>query len=407
LNVFKEAKLAYLERKAEIAAVRQQEQRELQRPKTVRALTIDDAGSTTSSHRSRRSRRSTHREHRHRSDHNDARSETSRRHSDTRSMAEGLSKEPRVKITYLDEPPMPLGSLPAGFPTSPYPPAEPRQLVRSHTIHEGEPLSLEQVSAPRRAKSVDGIDMDLAYGEAPPNLMAIQQYEEEELTGLVGRVKFLLDEANCVQHSVSSTMASLQKNPDAMAAVALTLAEISNLAKKMAPGVLSKIKILAPSVFALLTSPQFLIAAGVGVGVTVIALGGYKVIKKIQGQKEEPQEEESMDQMIALSSEVSRIENWRQGIADVESRSVGTSVDGEFITPMAATMSRLNLAEYTLDNELPQESSHYPKAPKSTKSVRTSRSKSSRSVKTKDKDEKERKEKKKPKPSPLRSLFKV
>lgn len=269
------------------------------------------------------------------------------------------------------------------------------------------------MSAPpvlKRSFSVDNIDMNLAYGEPPPNLMTAYKDNDAELTGLVGRVKGLLDEAQCVQHSVSATMASLQKNPDAMAAVALTLAEISNLAKKMAPGALLKVRALAPSVFALLSSPQFLIAVGVGVGVTVIALGGYKVIKKIQAQREE---EQPADQMIALSSEASRIENWRQGIADVEACSVGTSADGEFITPMAAQMSRLNLAEGSREaggSSAPEEASG---SSRGARSARSSSSRSSASSKpttskvegSKQKRERRVKQDKKPKPSPLRNVF--
>ena len=259
---------------------------------------------------------------------------------------------------------------------------------------------------PRRSRSTDNIDMNLAYGEPPPNLMTAYRQDDVELRGLVGRVKGLLDEAHCVQHSVSSTMASLQKNPEAMAAVALTLAEISKLAKKMAPGALLKVRMLAPSVFALLTSPQFLIAAGVGVGVTVVALGGYKVIKKLQAQKEE---EQSMDQMIALGSEVSSIENWRQGIADVEASSVGTSVDGEFITPTAARLSRLNLAETSTERTRSSEPSEPPRRTRTTRSIKSSASsRSSSSSKSEGgKERKKRKPKKeeKPKPSPLRNVF--
>ena len=60
-------------------------------------------------------------------------------------------------------------------------------------------------------------------------------------------------------------MTSLQKNPEAMAAIALTLAEISNIASKMAPGALMALKTGAPAVFALLAAPEFLIAGGGGI----------------------------------------------------------------------------------------------------------------------------------------------
>ena len=71
-----------------------------------------------------------------------------------------------------------------------------------------------------------------------------------------------------------------------MAAVALTLAEISNLVTKMAPGALMAVKTSAPTVFAILAAPEFLIAVGVGVGLTVVAFGGYKIIKKIKAEEE-------------------------------------------------------------------------------------------------------------------------
>lgn len=83
--------------------------------------------------------------------------------------------------------------------------------------------------------------MDLAYGEAHP--VALSKYsppeevvaDQKQLDGLVDRAQWLLEEAHCVQHSATATIAHLQKNPDAMAAVALTLAEISNIAGKWPP----------------------------------------------------------------------------------------------------------------------------------------------------------------------------
>ncbi|MGI4815727.1 MAG: hypothetical protein ACRYGG_20660, partial [Janthinobacterium lividum] len=129
--------------------------------------------------------------------------------------------------------------------------------------------------------------MDLAYGEPPPNLFQRPAEDEPELKGLVGKVRGLLDEAHCLQHSVASTISTLQKNPDAMAAVALTLAEISNLIKKMPPGTIFKLRAAAPAIFALLSSPQFLIAGGLAVGVTIVAFGGYKIVKKLQAKKAE------------------------------------------------------------------------------------------------------------------------
>lgn len=202
--------------------------------------------------------------------------------------------------------------------------------------------------------------MDLAYGDCHPSALARHQppeIQDNELKGLVNRAEWLLDEANCMHHTATATIAHLQKNPDAMAAVALTLAEISNLATKMAPAALSALKTAAPAVWALLASPQFLIAAGVGLGVTVVMFGGYKIVKRIKSgninspnaeagwQGERPRgHSPSMEEMMELNTEcLSHVEKWRRGVADAEAESVGTSVEGEFITPTAAAMSRLDV----------------------------------------------------------------
>jgi len=141
----------------------------------------------------------------------------------------------------------------------------------------------------------------------------------------------MLEEAHCLQHSATATIEHLQKNPDALAAVALTLAEISNLVRRMAPGALGSLAKAFPAAVALLTSPQFLIATGLGVGVVAVALGGYKIVKRIQDQRALEKEE----RLLEVPAGLDRIEMWRRGIADVEAESVGTTVDGEFITPEA------------------------------------------------------------------------
>lgn len=187
--------------------------------------------------------------------------------------------------------------------------------------------------------------MDLAYGHLHPETLA-RLDDEVELKGLVGKVKNLLDEADCIQHSVTSTIAHLQKNPEAMAAVALTLAEISNLLTKMAPGMLTSLRAASPAVFALLASPQFLIAGGVAVGVTIVAFGGYKIIKKIKANKQAA-ENPGVEELLEFRGDVSRIETWRRGISEVGANDPsiisGPSVEGEFITPQAAALSRLTL----------------------------------------------------------------
>lgn len=200
----------------------------------------------------------------------------------------------------------------------------------------------------RRSNSEPYIDMDLAYGDVPPPLPE-KKYDDSELKEKASKITMLLDEANCLQHSATTMIENLQKNPDALAAVSLTLAEISAIVSKMGPGVLVTLKGAFPAVAALLVSPQFMIAGGVAVGVTIVALGGYKIIKKIQSNKEEELAMGGPVQMPAQSRvteepyeldeletrELSRIDLWRRGIADVEAASSGCSVDGEFITPGA------------------------------------------------------------------------
>ena len=257
--------------------------------------------------------------------------------------------------------------------------------------------------------------MDLAYGPIPPPLPLARQGDEAEFKGLVQKVKALLEEADCLHYSASAIIASLQKNPDAMAAVALTLAELSNIASKMAPGVLAAMKGSSPAVFALLASPQFLIAGGVAVGVTIVALGGYKIIKKIRAKN--ALEEPVMDEMLEIGGDVSRIDTWRRGIAEVEEHSVGTSVDGEFITPHAAALSRLNLNESRPSEIRRKEvgsgskkaSTQASSSKHGSESASRASSKSSRSPSktssSKPKKEKKEKEKKTKKSSPLRLML--
>ena len=263
--------------------------------------------------------------------------------------------------------------------------------------------------------------MDLAYGPIPPPLPVARQGDEAEFKGLVTKVKRILEEADCIQYSASAIIASLQKNPEAMAAVALTLAEISNIASKVAPGALAAMKGSAPAVFALLASPQFLIAGGVAVGVTIVALGGYKVIKKIRAKS--AMEQPGMDEMLEIGGDVTRIDNWRRGIAEIEEHSVGTSVDGEFITPQAAALSRLNMNE-SRGSELRRKevgsgstkasskasgsrgsSEKGSKASSKVSSKASSKTDSKVDSKSSSKPKKEKKEKKVKKSSPLRLML--
>jgi len=179
-------------------------------------------------------------------------------------------------------------------PTEYYPPApayaEPPVPPPNYAA-PGIPRSVSDPALLGKKKKKKSIDMNLAYGDIPPDLESRTDLDPENpdtqhAKTLIGRVENLLDEAQCVQHSASGIITHLQRNPDAAAAVALTLAELSTLLTKMSPGFLSIVQGGSPAVFALLASPQFLIAAGAAVGVTVVMFGGWKIIKRMKETKE-------------------------------------------------------------------------------------------------------------------------
>jgi hypothetical protein len=139
------------------------------------------------------------------------------------------------------------------------------------------------------------IDMDLAYGNIPPDLASRvdldpgykhasepQDPQEAQALTLMDRIEDFLEEAHCVHHTASTMIEHLQRNPEAAAAVALSLAELSTLIGKMSPAFLGFLKGGSPAVFALLASPQFLIGTSIAVGVTVVMFGGWKIVKRIK-----------------------------------------------------------------------------------------------------------------------------
>ncbi|KAL8719638.1 MAG: hypothetical protein Q9225_003386 [Loekoesia sp. 1 TL-2023] len=376
INVFKEAKAAYRERKAEVVAGRQYELEEKKARRALKAYAIKDDVSSKASRDSSRSKRS----HRRPSSH--------RYYSDSIATS-GIKREP-------SPPPSPSKLQQDRTSTL----ASPRALTRRHTDFDGAPKSPSMM---RSQTSPCNIDLDLAYGDIPPPLEVARGDEEVELKGLVNKVKMMLEEAECLQYSATSIISTLQKDPDAMAAVALTLAEISNIASKMAPGALMAIKSSSPAVFALLASPQFMIAAGVGVGITIVALGGYKIIKKIKAKHLE--EDPGMDELLEIGGDVSRIDNWRRGIAEAQAESVGTSVDGEFITPQAAALSRLNLNEDVATSSHHRSSRKTTSEKASSRDSRSSKAGHSRSTKPRKERGEKKGERKEKKPSPLRLMF--
>ncbi|THW80372.1 hypothetical protein D6D19_00535 [Aureobasidium pullulans] len=393
VNVFKEAKSAYRERKAEIKAVRDAEIEQKRVQKTLEKFTLEDDHASQSSRRSHKS------------------SKNKRSHRDRPLVERGYSDS----FYANDRMQNPRSRQQSGLRNEFDPDGERQhnELVRRHTTDMGKEIRRPTTS---RSASEADVDMDLAYGELPPPLPERPHGNEIELREKMTKLQQLLDEANCVQHSVIATIENLQKNPDALAAVALTLGEISTMAGKMAPGVLTSMKTAFPAIIALLASPQFMIAAGVGVGVTVIAFGGYKIIKKIQKHKEEAAElkannqrqiedTESVseyDELYEIDSDLSHIEVWRRGIADAEAQSLGTSVDGEFLTPDAG---RQLVADGVLREEdlKSMRSGKSHKTSKSKKSKKESKSeKASSTSSSKDKEKRKKKE-----PSGLRMLFKT
>ncbi|KAF6240060.1 hypothetical protein HO173_001670 [Letharia columbiana] len=395
VNVFREAKAAYRERKAEVVAGRHYEIEDRKARKGLEAATVYDNRPAAGPRKHSRPH------------HGNRRSSTDHRRPEEASRSESNTIYPSSHNRFSQELRTPHS------PTFPH-----QELTRRHSglddviVSRAPRLPPRSMTSPSSPSSI--IDMDLAYGPIPPPLPVANPADDSEFKGLVNKVKALLEEADCLQYSVSATIASLQKNPDAMAAVALTLAEISNIATKMAPGVLVTMKGSAPAVFALLASPQFLIAGGVAVGVTIVALGGYKIIKKIRANN--AVEDPGMDEMLEIGGDVSAIDNWRRGIAEAEEQSLGTSVDGEFITPEAFTLSKSNLNDKSASETRRKEVGSGSKKSSSAKGASETSSKtgskgssrgSSRgsSKESEQGGSKGKREKKAKKPSPLRLMF--
>lgn len=386
LSVFKDAKAAYQEKKAEIKAeiAAQREEKLAKKQAQLENTRHDDSRSVASSRRSHR----THRSHRTRdeseasgrpktaltasnldalteasssvagskygnSQHGRSRPATSHRngvyeHRQPASYYEDsyVSRPDGISRRHTDYPPSYQSEFDA--------PARPMVTVTPRYADDA-PQQLQQLqramTSPAPADRY--YDPHLAYGDLPPSMPGQhplqQEQKEEELKGLMTKLDTLMVEARCVQHSANTIVDSLQKNPDAMAAVALTLAEVSNLVTKLGPGALAALKTGSPAIFALLCSPQFLIAGGVAVGVTIVMFGGYKIIKKIQKDIVDKKEAKAQAQGIEMAQQARAvessngqdeaivfednysIESWRRGITMVDE----TSVEGEYITPKA------------------------------------------------------------------------
>lgn len=371
VNVFKEAKASYRERKAEIAVTRDLEYREKHARKALKNIQLEDDNASRASSRASRSRRDPHGaksnrdrpplergytdsvyENEHAYDHHEHRRDSQHGSVRSRHTSNHLKFEQGLNAPH-----------PRGL-----------ELTRRHTdgeFLEGSKETERRHSYAHSARS--SVDMDLAYGELPPPLPARTYNDEVIIREKMSKITMLLDEANALQHSATGIIEHLQKNPDAMAAVALTLAEVSNLAAKMGPGALMAMKGSFPAVIALLASPQFLIAGGLAIGVTVVMLGGFKIVQRIKEKKENERGLEmsmpmqaQVETPIALqeleTGELDRIEVWRRGIADAAAQSQGSTVDGEFITPGA---EQLLIDEGVLDDTKSRRSTRTKKSSKS------------------------------------------
>ncbi|KAH8159817.1 hypothetical protein CIB48_g8435 [Xylaria polymorpha] len=283
--------------------------------------------------------------------------------------------------------------------------------------------SISDPALPEMGKKKKEIDMNLAYGSIPPDLAdrvdldpAYQAAEKEtKARNLVGKIEDLLVEAQCLHHTATHIIEHLQGKPEAAAAVALTLAELSALLGKMSPSFLAVIKGGSPAIFALLASPQFLIAAGLTVGVTVVMFGGWKIIKRIKEAKEaeaairmapmafeaqpvqlaqpiqpvqpaQPVEQgqpvyppyppseasQGFDEALVVEEELSTIETWRRGITPFGE---DDTADLELISPEADRAIR---SQYGGDDSRTERSVRTSRTHKSSKSHKSHRSHRSR-----------------------------
>ncbi|KAF8858419.1 hypothetical protein BDZ45DRAFT_743458 [Acephala macrosclerotiorum] len=367
VNIFKEAKEAYQDKKAELKA---EHHARVKHRNTQRLIDARDEVRSSTSRHSHRS----HRSHRHKALEDAPEADRSRPPLTARNLShasEGSvtsSRRSRSSHHGSRRPKSPAGYrnpfVETGTELAPTP-----GITRRHTdmpfgptdsaLSRGTlpPPYQSQISTrpqmPIRAQSNPDfhdkdIDMNLAYGKLPPDLLpgyAESMAKQQELENTMSRLDHLLIEAECLQSSATTIISTLQANPEAMAAVALTLAELSSLLTKMSPSILTVLKASSPAIFGLLASPQFLIAGGLAFGVTVVMFGGYKIIKRIQANTEVKEAHRMEEALVYDNIEMGSIESWRRGIADVEARSVSTSVEGEFITPEAARQKKERIKE--------------------------------------------------------------
>lgn len=117
----------------------------------------------------------------------------------------------------------------------------------------------------------------------------------ETLQMLLMQLQNTIDEMSCITAGIGALISELQKVPDTLAVVGLTLAEISAIVAKISPAAIMGLKSAFPVIFGLLGSPQFAVVAGVGIAATVVVLGGYRIIKNVVGAGPKDPDEEERD----------------------------------------------------------------------------------------------------------------
>ncbi|KAI0887695.1 uncharacterized protein GGS22DRAFT_154043 [Annulohypoxylon maeteangense] len=414
LNVLKEAKASYQEKKAAIKA-----ERAVKRSETFdvppspryydeveygdwpRRASHDDAASQATSRRSYGSKRSKQRSA------SQTRPALTERNLQTHSEVSSTAPS-RPPVTYRSPYAETAGrdmtlSRPtlAHAPTMPIYIDEPSIAPSMHTVTV--PRSISDPALREKRKE---IDMDLAYGNVPPDLeeridldpVHKAAQKERNALDLIGKIEKLLTEAQCLHHTATHIIQHLQGNPDAAAAVALTLAELSALLGKMSPSFLSVLKGGSPAIFALLASPQFLIAAGVTVGVTVVMFGGWKIVKRVseaepmaatpmafpayqpgpdEAGRHYPESEISagFDEALVIEEELSSIENWRRGITPFGE---DAQADLELISPEADRAMRNQYGGDDTRSVRTTKTSRTTKTNRTSKTAKTSKTHKSR-----------------------------
>lgn len=318
---------AYRKKKTEIDSMRQSQHHHNSSPKTVRVLTIDDtktvSGASNISHSSK------------------AVKALPKAPSVAPSKKSSISKKSRA-TKYSDNLPLDKEatqidckhhhrkSTAEAFKENSSEQALSRRHTESSLLHRG---------MIHRSLSEDKVDMNLAYGKLPPDLTTISIRNGEKSHNRASTLVKMLDEATCLQYSITSTIENLQKNPDALAAVIKSLAEIGDSVDLMAPGTLSHLKSNLPDIMALLANSKLFLATAADLGIKIASLSGCKMDKSVKDESERQVIEEFEACQNNEGSELTVIENWRRKIADAKAESHGINSEGEYITPTVLSLT--------------------------------------------------------------------